>query len=52
MRSAIFALLFGVIQMVNAQEPSTPAEKVITYDDDKATLTLTYSSELGGDAPY
>ena len=47
MRSAIFALLLGVIKMTNAT-----TEKILTFDDDQATLTLTYSSQLGGDAPY
>ena len=58
MRSAIFVLLLGVIGVTKAQDAETAGaeissnQKVLTYDDDKGTLTLTYSSELGGDKPY
>ena len=58
MRSATFVLLLGVIGMTKAQDALSadseagPTSKVLTYEGDEGTLTLTYSSELGGDAPY
>ena len=61
MRSAIFVLLSSVIGMTKAavsQEVEVQVAEIkegpeiLTFDDDKGTLTLTYTSELGGDAPY